>query len=382
MRRVVLSSLLALTLVSAGAVSAKRRFADKVPTSKGKNAVMSSTTGARLFGTLATGEPVHEYILTNKNGMSARIISYGGIITELNVADKKGKFENVVLGFDNLKQYVDDSPYFGALIGRVANRIAHANFELAGVKFQLAKNDGDNCLHGGKIGFDKKVWKTQAVQVSNGTGLVLTLLSPDGDEKFPGNLKAKVRYELTDDDALRIDYEATCDKETPVNLTNHSYFNLTGNAKRDVLAHQLRLSATHYTPVDRALIPTGKIEPVAGTPFDFTQAHAIGQHIEKVNGGYDHNFVLDGNAGTLRKVLEVIERESGRTMIMETTEPGVQFYSGNFLDGKIRSRGVTYGKHAGFCLEAQRFPDALHHAEFLGFAETWSDLQTNNDLQI
>lgn len=316
------------------------------------------------FGSLPGGEQVYSYLISNRDGATARIITYGGIVSELRVKDASGKFDNVVLGFDSLAPYLADSPYFGSLIGRVANRIAGGKFSLNGVEYSLSKNNGPNTLHGGKIGFDKKNWKAEPLEESNSAGVILTLSSADMDENFPGNLQVKVTYRLTDDNELRIDYEAKTDKATPVNLTNHSYFNLAGEGNRDILDHLLNLHASAYTPVDETLIPTGKIENCEGGPFDFSKSKKIGADINKVPGGYDHNFVLDGKTGELKIAAELKDPGSGRSMTMYTTEPGVQFYSGNFLDGSIKSRGKAYNKYFGLCLEAQHFPDSVNKPNF------------------
>lgn len=337
---------------------------DETNKSKEKMPISHQRIKKEPFGMLPGGEQIDSYLIANKHGTSARIITYGGIITELKVKDSSGKLDNVVLGFDSLEPYLADSPYFGSLIGRVANRIAGGKFSLNGINYSLSKNNGPNTLHGGKIGFDKKNWHAEPLEEPTSSGVVLTLSSPDRDENFPGNLQVKVTYRLTDDNELRIDYEAQTDKATPVNLTNHSYFNLAGEGNRDILDHELRLHASAYTPVDETLIPTGKIEKVEGGPFDFTKSKKIGADIDKVPGGYDHNFVLDGKIGELKIAAELKDPASGRSMTMYTTEPGVQFYSGNFLDGSIKSRGKAYNKYFGLCLEAQHFPDAVNKPNF------------------
>jgi aldose 1-epimerase len=324
---------------------------------------------SQLFGKTKDGTAVEQYTLKNSRGMTAKIITYGGIITELHVPDRGGKLDDVVLGFDNLDAYLKGHPYFGAITGRVANRIAKGRFTLDGKEYKLATNNGPNALHGGLQGFDKKVWKAEPVKGGDGPGLKLSYVSPDGEEGYPGNLTTTVTYTLTDNNELRIDYQATTDKATPVNLTNHSYFNLTGaKSGSDVLGHVVMLNADRYTPVDATLIPTGKIEPVKGTPLDFTTPRPIGAHIKEIKAdpvGYDHNFVLNGGGGTRAPAARVIEPKTGRVLEMSTTEPGVQFYTGNFLDGTLTGKGgVVYKQYQGFCLEAHHFPDAVHHPNF------------------
>jgi aldose 1-epimerase len=271
-----------------------------------------------------------------------------------------------VLGFDRLDPYVGKNPYFGALIGRVGNRIAHGTFELDGKTYHLSKNDGgEKTLHGGKIGWDRRVWKATPMKGNDHVGLQLDYVSPDGEEGFPGTVTARVVYSMNERNELRIDYSATTDKPTPINLTNHSYFNLRGAGNGDVLAHELQLLASQYTPVDAKLIPTGKIATVEGTPMDFRTPHAIGARIGQVDGGYDHNYVLDRPKNTeLSQAARAVDPESGRTMEVHTTQPGIQFYSGNFLNGSIAGLGGKYIKHAGFCLETQHFPDSVHQPNF------------------
>jgi aldose 1-epimerase len=321
------------------------------------------------FKDTADGTPVEIYTLTNDHGMKARIMTYGGIVSELHVPDRDGKPADVVLGFDDLKGYLAGHPYFGCIVGRVANRIAKGTFTLDGKEYKVAVNNGPNALHGGLKGFDKVVWKVGKTGTGDGkVFLELTYLSKDGEEGYPGNLSATVTYTLTNDNELRIDYRATTDKATPVNLTNHSYFNLAGPASGDILGHEMMLAAEKYTPVDDTLIPTGEIKPVRGTPLDFTSPHKIGERIDQLKGdpvGYDHNFVLDGGGKKLALGARVHDPKTGRVMEMYTTEPGVQFYTGNFLDGSVKGKGgVVYRKHQGFCLEAQHFPDSVNHPNF------------------
>ncbi|SDX89314.1 aldose epimerase family protein [Hymenobacter psychrophilus] len=319
------------------------------------------------FGEAPDGTAVHLFTLHNAHGMQASISSYGGIITRLLVPDKTGQPGDVVLGFDTLDEYLRESPYFGALIGRYGNRIARGRFTLDGKDYQLATNDGPNHLHGGPRGFDKVVWQAAPGTSAAGQTLTLHYTSPDGEQGYPGTLAVTVVYTLTADNALRLDYSVTADQATPVNLTNHSYFNLSAGQSEDVLAHELTLNANSYTVVDDQLIPTGELRPVAGTPMDFRQAHAIGGRIARVPGpppaGYDHNWVLDGDG--MRPVAHVYEPVSGRTLEVRTDQPGLQFYSGNQLDGSLTGKnGQVYGPHAGFCLETQHFPDSPNHPHF------------------
>ena len=320
------------------------------------------------FGKTPEGKDVDLYVLTNAKGMVAKVMTYGAILTELDVPDRDGKVGDVVLGFDDLKGYLGGHPFFGATVGRVANRIAKGKFTLDGKEYTLATNNGPNALHGGLKGFDKKLWQAEQVPAENGVAVKFTYRSPDGEEGYPGTLTASVTYTLTNDNELRLDYTATTDKATPVNLSNHSYFNLAGQGSGDVLGHELTLEAEKYTPVDETLIPTGKIESVQGKPLDFTTPHKIGERIKEMRGnpgGYDHNFVLNGGGKKLAPAARVVEPKSGRVMEMLTTEPGVQFYTGNFLDGSNKGKGgAVYNKHAGFCLEAQHFPDSVNHANF------------------
>jgi aldose 1-epimerase len=288
----------------------------------------------------------------------ARIIPYGGRIIELHSPDSAGKLANIVLGFSDPKRYMDKNPYFGALIGRYANRIALGKFTLGEKTYQLPTNNGPNSLHGGTVGFDKLPWQ---VAESSGTKLRLTLFSPDGDMGFPGNLNVEATYTLTGN-VLRIDYVASCDADTVINLTNHSYFNLSGPGG-DVLGHRLTLFADQYTPVDSTLIPTGEIAKVAGTPMDFTSAHTIGERIAQVPGGYDHNYVLNSQGG-LSPAAKLEDPVSGRILEIATTQPGIQFYSGNFLDGTLAGNGGAYPKNGACCLETQHFPDSPNRKDF------------------
>jgi aldose 1-epimerase len=319
------------------------------------------------FGKTSDGKTVDLYVLTNPAGLKAKIMSYGALVTELLVPDRDGKLDDVVLGFEDLEGYLKGHPYFGATVGRVANRIAKGRFTLDGKEYKLATNNGPNALHGGLKGFDKVVWKGEAMETPDGPAVKFTYTSPDGEEGYPGNLAVAVTFTLTAQNELKIDYKATTDQATPVNLSNHSYFNLAGAKSGDILGHELMLVADKYTPVDDTLIPTGEIKSVKGTPLDFTTPATIGSRIGELKGtpgGYDHNFVLNSSDGKLALGARVREPKTGRVMEMFTTEPGVQFYTGNFLDGSNKGKGAVYRKNAGFCLEAQHFPDSVNHANF------------------
>jgi aldose 1-epimerase len=340
---------------------------DAGPKAKGGAKVQAGVSHVP-FGKTPDGTQVELYTLTNENGMVARIMTYGAIVTELLAPDRNGKLDDVVLGFDNLKDYLKGHPFFGAIAGRVANRIARGRFTLDGKEYKVATNNGPNHLHGGIKGFDKVVWKAVDVHEAAGPAVRFTYRSPDGEEGYPGNLDAAITYTLTNKNELKIDYTATTDKATPVNLTNHSYFNLEGTTANTMLGQEMMIAADKYTPVDDTLIPTGEIKPVKGTPLDFTTPTPIGARIAQMKGnpgGYDHNFVLRGAGKSLALAARVYEPKTGRVMEMYTTEPGVQFYTGNFLDGTLKGKGgVVYQKHHGFCLEAQHFPDAVNHANF------------------
>lgn len=310
------------------------------------------------------GKNVFLYTLTNAKGNSVSITNYGGIVTSWITPDAKGNKASIVVGFDRLAGYLNGHPYFGAIVGRYANRIGDAFFTLNGTTYQLAANNGKNHLHGGNKGFDKVVWDVKPV-VDTAASITLTYRSIDGEEGYPGNLDVEVVYTFTDEDELLIEYTATTDKPTPINLTNHSYFNLSGRVDKTILDHQLQIHADAYTPVDSTLIPTGELTNVKGTPFDFTTPHKIGARIAQVSGGYDHNFVLTKTTGDLEKVVVLSDSSTGRKLEVYTTEPGLQFYSGNFLDGTLKANeGKLLQKHAALCLETQHFPDSPNKLNF------------------
>ena len=334
-----------------------------------------ATITMKSFGQTENGTETTLYSLTNANGIKADITNYGGIVVRLVVPDRYGNMDDVVLGYNTLDEYLRDSPYFGCIVGRVGNRIAEGKFELDGKTYELVTNNSPAdipChLHGGTVGFDKVVWQAEPFLENNTPGLKLQYLSKDGEEGYPGNLDVTVWYRLTNDNALQIDYLATTDKATPVNLTNHSYFNLKGEGTCDILGHVVTLKAANYTPVNPGLIPTGVIAPVTGTPFDFTTPHPIGERIDaddeqiKFGAGYDHNWVLDNQDGDLALASIVFEPVKGRLMEVWTTEPGVQFYCGNFLDGSLIGKsGRPYHRRNGFCLETQHYPDSVNQPNF------------------
>ena len=339
--------------------------------------VARAPTGARvtttLFGTLPSGDSVDAFTMTNAHGLQLRAMDYGAIVVSLRTPDRAGRMGDIVLGFDTIDGYLKSSPYFGAIAGRYANRIAKARFALDGKTYHLAANNGPNALHGGVRGFDKVLWRATTGADSDAVHVVFSYTSVDGEEGYPGTLRAQVTYTLTERNELVVDYEATTDKATPVNLTQHSYFNLGGDGSGDVLAQVLTLNADRYTPIDSTFIPTGEIASVAGTPFDFRAPTAIGARINAAhpqirNGnGYDHNFVLTREAKDtgLVHAARVVDPGSGRTLDVATTEPGVQFYTGNFLDGTITGKaGHVYQRRAGFCLETQHFPDSPNEPRF------------------
>ena len=329
----------------------------------------SRSTTRHSFGTTADGSNVDLYTLTNNRGMEVKVATLGATIVSLKAPDRQGQFADVVLGWDTIEGYRANTPFLGVVVGRYGNRIAKGRFMLDGATYTLATNNGPNHLHGGVKGFDKAIWTARLVERPDGPAIQLDYASKDGEEGYPGSLAASVVYTLTDENQLRIDYSATTDKKTVVNLTNHSYFNLAGAG--DVLRHEVTINADRFTPVDATLIPTGVLQPVAGTPFDFTKPTAIGARIDdpheqiKFGGGYDHNFVLNRTGPGLSLAARVSEPVSGRILEVHTTEPGVQFYTGNFLDGSITGKGgQVYNRRTGFCLETQHFPDSPNQPSF------------------
>jgi len=358
--------------VACASISCKPKTEEKAPPVD--SAALAVATPKALtkepFGTLPDGQAVDRYTLTNKNGVVMQVMNYGGIITSLRVPDKNGVVEDVVLGYDSLSGYLQPTPYFGAIVGRYGNRIAGGKFKLDGKTYTLAQNNNGQHLHGGLKGFDKVYWTITEEPSAEGTALRLQYTSKDMEEGYPGTLNVTVRYTLTNDNALKIDYEATTDKKTVVNITQHSYFNLTGNGKHDILGHELTLAADKLVPVGKTLIPTGKLTDVTNTPFDFRKPTIIGARIDGKDqqlvygGGYDHCWVITPGDST-KAIATVYEATSGRVLEVYTTEPGVQFYSGNFLDGSITGKGgVVYTKRFGLCLETQHFPDSPNQPSF------------------
>jgi aldose 1-epimerase len=329
------------------------------------------TIEKHAFGKTTHGTPVDLYTLVNANGMKAQISNYGGIVVSLTAPDRNGKWADVVLGFDTLEEYIRHNLYFGCIVGRYANRIAKGKFTLNGVEYTLAPNDGENHLHGGIKGFDKVIWETTPFEDNNSVGLRLSYLSEDGEEGYPGNLSVTVIYSLTNNDELRIEYSATTDQDTIINLTNHSYFNLHGPVSEDILGHELMINADTFTPSDQNLIPTGELRSVEDTPMDFRRSTVIGSRIDQdyeqllISNGYDQNWVLNNPDGSLTLAAKVHEPMSGRVLEVYTTEPGMQFYTGNFLNADIIGKaGQVYDKHHGLCLEAQHFPDSPNRPDF------------------
>jgi aldose 1-epimerase len=356
----VVAAATVLFWIFSSSVAARVLAAGEAPKSQGSVERMD-------FGKTPDGTPVELYVLTNGR-VTAKVMTYGATLTELLVPDRNGKAADVVLGFDSLAGYLAGHPYFGTTTGRVANRIAKGRFTIDGTEYKLAVNNPPNTLHGGLKALDKVVWKGKDASGPDGPAVRLSYQSPDGEEGFPGNLSITVTYTVTADGALKIEYSATTDKATPVNLTNHSYFNLAGPASGPIVGHELMLAAEEYTPVDDTLIPTGDLKPVKGTPLDFTAPAKIGAQIDQITGdpgGYDHNYVIKGGGKTLALAARVYEPENGRVLEMYTTEPGVQFYTANFLDGSLKGKeGVVYKKRQAFCLEAQHFPDSVNHPGF------------------
>ncbi len=336
---------------------------------RGETSMGVAGTSERAFGKTKAGEDVALYMLQNTQGMQVAVSAWGATLVSIKVPDRNGKLDDVVHGFDTLEGYLSPNPFFGVTVGRYGNRIGKGRFTLDGRQYTLPLNNGENHLHGGPMGFDKKLWQARAIDSNLGHGVELKYTSPDGEEGYPGTLDVTVTYTLTDANELRIDYQATTDKPTVVNLTNHSYFNLAGEG--DVLGHRVMIKAAHFTPTDSGLIPTGEIRTVKGTPFDFTSPHTIGERINasdeqlKFGKGYDHNWVLDGEAGKLQLAARVSEPKTGRVMEVLTTEPALQFYSGNTLRGSLRGRDDrVYGPHSGFCMETQHYPDSPNHPSF------------------
>lgn len=330
-----------------------------------------ASSESKPFGKFSDGAPATLYVLKNGKGMEATLTNYGATLVSLRVPDRAGKYTDVITGFDSVEGFLGNHPYFGAIIGRYGNRIGNARFTLDGTGYKLAKNNGENTLHGGVRGFDKVRWQTSQTAPPASNSVSFEYVSKDGEEGFPGTLTAVVNYSLTDDNEVVISYSARTDKNTVVNLTNHAYFNLKGQGEGDILEHEVLIHADNFTPVDKGLIPTGKIQSVKNTPFDFTKATAIGARIKdpseqlKFGGGYDHNFVLNGQAGQMRIAAEVYEPSTGRVMQVHTTEPGLQFYTGNFLDGSITGKGgKVYGHRSAFCMETQHFPDSPNQPAF------------------
>jgi aldose 1-epimerase len=350
------------------AASATAQYAGTGRASSVKACSMKGETmkiSTSVFGRTADGQQVDLYTCVNAQGLVMKVMTYGAIVVELQAPDRDGKLANITLGFDKLEGYLGDHPYFGATVGRYANRIAKGQFSLDGQSYTLATNNGPNHLHGGKVGFSRVVWKAERVESADAVGVKFTYTSRDGEEGYPGSVQATVVYTLTNDDEMRIDYTATASKPTPINLTNHCYWNLGGAGAGTILNHRLMLAADKYLPVDATLIPTGELAAVRGTPFDFTQPKTIGMRIEQVTGdppGYDHCFVLRSQDGSLALAAVASHPDSGRVLEIYTTQPGIQFYTGNFLDGKAANGGFL--RNEGFCLETQHYPDSPNRPNF------------------
>jgi aldose 1-epimerase len=360
-RTAVVSLALALFLACGGSVALHAATKAKNP--------RRATVETSEYGKLADGTPVQLFTLTNSKGAVAKITNFGATLTEVWMPDRTGRKRDIVLGFDSLDGYLGKEPYFGATVGRYANRIANGQFTLDGKTYQLAINDPPNSLHGGTVGFDRKVWKAEPIDVPHAASVKFSYHSPDGEENYPGNLDVTVQYTLTDDDELKLDYTATTDKDTILNLTNHTYWNLAGADSGNVLKQVLMLNADSYTPVNANLIPTGEVPAVAGTPFDFTKPMALGSRITdplvQAHKGYDVNFVVNGTPGTMRLAARATDPDSGRTMEVWTTEPGIQLYTSNYLDGTLNGkRGIHYKQYGAFALETQHYPDSINQPSF------------------
>ncbi|NLT67450.1 MAG: galactose mutarotase [Acidobacteria bacterium] len=343
-------------------------FSSAAANTRGTDTQLVKTT---VFGKLKDGREVRQFTLTNNRGVTMQAIEYGATIVSLSVPDRKGKIEDVVLGYDSLQGYVDDTSYFGAIVGRYGNRIRRGQFQLDGQRYSLTINDGENHLHGGRIGFNKVLWNGTVLDDPAGPSVQFRYVSKDGEEGYPGTVQIAVTYTLTDQNELRIKYEGTTDKPTILNPTQHSYFNLTGDFTRTILDHTLMIEADAFTPVSKGLIPTGELQKVAGTPLDFRTAVRIGLRIDdadeqlRLGQGYDHNWVLRGNPGQVRKVAELYDPLSGRLMSVLTDQPGLQFYSGNFLNGAAKGKkGIAYQRRSGLCLETQAYPDTPNNPQF------------------
>ncbi len=372
---------LLLVFTTIGCKQNKKESQSEMETAKTENE--QNPIEETIYGEMPDGTKVKKFTLKNEAGMEVDVITYGGIITRWTAPDEQGNYEDIVLGFDSLEQYLDGNPYFGALIGRYGNRIAKGAFSLDGKTYSLAKNDGENHLHGGEKGFDKVLWNAIPKNTDAGATLELTYTSEDGEEGYPGKLDVKVTYTLTDNNELDIQYEAVTDKPTIVNLTQHSYFNLSGQLSKEILDHEIYLDADTYLPVDGGLIPTGELRPVAGTPFDFKEPKLIGKEIEADNEqlglskGYDHCWVLNEGEEDFGLAASAYHPKTGRFLEVYTNEPGIQFYSGNFLDGTLPAQtGGTYVRRSGFCLETQHYPDSPNQPDFpsvrLNPGETYS----------
>jgi aldose 1-epimerase len=361
--------LIGLALVICTSFFANILFAETKKMPIAKTGVSKVSVTESSFGKLPTGEETVLYTLTNANGIVVKVTNYGGVITSIMAPDKKGVMGDIVLGFDNVDGYIKNTSFFGAIIGRYGNRIGKGQFTLDGKKYQLTLNDGVNHLHGGKVGFDKVLWKSNSFKTETTVGVTLTHFSPDGDQGYPGNLKVTAVYQLTNDNEFIMKYHATTDKSTPINMTQHPYFNLAGSGT--ILDQELMINGSHFTPIDSGLIPTGELTPVAGTPFDFTKSHAIGDMINQKNeqlkngGGYDHNWVLNKKSDNEWGLdARFYDPKSGRVLEVYSDEPGIQFYSGNFLDGKVKGKGVDFVYRGGICLEPQHYPDSPNKPNF------------------